>query len=165
MSAASGRPCSTAVRIVLRRSLRDESKPGVLSGLSAVVASHFFPLPARPIAFAIVDVEGHAKGTTKTLERELDETLGSLGDSTRRAWVEEAGMSSIRMPSLGWDKVEGMGSVCEVRRTEYCISHRSKTSSGDFADIAASSTCDEVRERREISSDVRSEGGEAMKEN
>lgn len=54
------------------------------AGETGVVAIHFSPAAARPIAFAIVDVEGTLMGMTNTLDRYVDliSTNGIFGEST-----------------------------------------------------------------------------------
>ena len=51
---------------------------------TGVLAIHFSPAVARPIAFAIVDVEGTLMGTINTLDRYVGfvSTSGILGEST-----------------------------------------------------------------------------------
>lgn len=122
--------------------------------------THFAPAAARPIAFAMVDAAGTVKGTTSTMERDGDEDGvafdvgdGLGGESTSRACEPadaETRHGLIGASFVDWGRVDGMGSVCEARRTAYWRSQRRRRISRVGAvDMPERRTWDVLRERRE----------------
>jgi hypothetical protein len=95
---------------------------GPFEGEVGVLTIHFSPTIARPIAFAMVDVEGTLMGTTNTLDRYVGfaSTNGILGESTNMTWLSVHFTSSILIPPIAErESVDGMVNECEARRTEY----------------------------------------------
>lgn len=93
-SAASGRFCSTAARIVFMTFALAASIPAwtgfVLDDATVAFASHFLALSAPPIALAIVDEEGAVYGTTSTVDfgfgaEEFDVVFAVFGQSASSA--------------------------------------------------------------------------------
>jgi len=92
------------------------------AGEADVLAIHFSPAAARPIAFAIVDVGGTLMGTTNTLDRyaAFISTNGTLGESVKMTCLSVHLTNSILIPPIEErESVDGMVNECEARRTEY----------------------------------------------
>ena len=121
------------VRTLLRAvSCRAAPDPVTVPVPSAV---HFAPAAPRPIAFAILEVCGTVNGKTRTVDLDVGDfwdfvpDVGKVpGDRRSRACEVDAGTRESRMvTSVKSKREEGVGSVWDARRTEYCRSHRRKT--------------------------------------
>ena len=96
-----------------------------------VFATHFSPAAARPIAFAIVDVEGNFMGTAIALDRFVAfiSTSGILGESVNKTRPPVHLTNSVLIPLIAeQESVDDIANECEARRTEHW---RTKNTEGE----------------------------------